>query len=134
MTAAIDTTLPTDAAKVLRRRAYEAIEDYYDEVRKRYKPSLTGGRHTDKSIADELQCAEQLVAKVREEFFGPNTVTSEPDALKGVKTDLAYLQKEAGEIENLAKGLRQQAKTWQAKADEMARRVDELCADHGWGA
>lgn len=52
-------------AKKAHRLVMGALEDFYDEAKKRYRPG-----HTDQSIADEVGVAPAAVAKVREEFFG----------------------------------------------------------------
>lgn len=77
----IETAVPSDAAKALRRKIYEAIEAAYDEGKKRYRTKLKG-EYSDQSLADEVGCSVALVEKVRDEFFGPANRTSEGDANK----------------------------------------------------
>lgn len=74
----------SDEAKRAHRLVMQALEDYYDEANKRYRPS-----YTDARIAEETGAAEAHVKKTREEFFGP---LGEPAELVAVKAELAALE------------------------------------------
>lgn len=122
---------PTEAAKVLRRQVYERIEECYNSEKKRYRVSEKG-RFSDKIIAEEFVCAPELVAKIREEFFGDDTVPCEPEILKELQIEIAYLKNENENILNLAKGLRQQASDWKKRTETVEAQINGLCAEYGW--
>jgi len=126
-----DDNHPTEAAKALRRRVYEAIEDVYDDKLRCYRMAL-GGRHSDESISKRLQCAAALVAKVREEFFGPAAPDEPTEEIKSISTDLAHLLRETKEWENLAAGLKKQAVDLRKMATCIEQRLKKLCEAHGW--
>ncbi|HWU03153.1 MAG TPA: hypothetical protein VN222_10475 [Novosphingobium sp.] len=91
--ATIAPAAPTDAAKDMRRMAYMAIEDGYDQGAKRYRPG-----HSDEAVAKAVGCAVALVAKIREDFFGPNTPPNEIEQVEArlvtISAELAVLQAE----------------------------------------
>ena len=45
---------------------YMALEDYYDEAKKAYKPG-----YSDKKISEETGASEAIVAQIRQQDFGP---------------------------------------------------------------
>lgn len=133
--------VPSDAAKRAKRMVYMALEDYYDDSKKGYKSP-----HSDASIAKELGVSEALVAKIREEDFGPLAEPSELAALRkelgdavltvaDVKAkfnaELAALQKQAERIQS------QYLANTQAVLDKVqfcADRLEALCTKNGWRA
>lgn len=122
---------PTDDAKAKRREVFMAIEEAYNEARKCYNVGPRG-QYTDATIAADVGCAAALVTKVREEFFGP-AMSSEPPELKPMQETLAYLLKEAAQMEIQAKGLGQQSRTLRKQAEDMEVALAALCKEFGWG-
>lgn len=89
--APVEKPAPTDAAKKAKRAVYQALEDYYDDSQKRYRPG-----HTDKSIADELGVSEVFVKGIRDADFGPISPPTEVSdfqtALNAMTSELAKLR------------------------------------------
>ena len=80
---------PSDAAKRARRMVYMALEDYYDEGKKAYKPG-----YSDKTIAKDTGASEAVVAAIREQDFGPVGPPNEiAEILEAVKALTARLDK-----------------------------------------
>lgn len=82
--AKIDPAKASDAAKRVRRLVYQALEDYYDDAKKCYRPSFS-----DATIAKELGASEAFVKSVRESDFGPIAVPTEVQELCGKLDGLA---------------------------------------------
>jgi len=101
----IEDAATSEAAKKAKRLIYFALEDYYDDVAKRYKD----GR-SDKSVAAEIGVAEAFVKKIREEDFGP---LSEPDEVAKLRADLSALSSEIGKL---------------------TTKLNDLCVKNGWRA
>jgi hypothetical protein len=57
---------PSEAARRARRMVYMALEDYYDEAKKAYKPG-----YSDKKISEETGASETIVSQIRQQDFGP---------------------------------------------------------------
>ncbi len=93
---------PARAGKI-HRQTILALEDYYDEQAKAFRP----GR-SDKSIADEIDTSEAFVRKIREEYFGP---LAQPSQLAAIS---ARIDKAANDLTAL-------------RADYAA-----LCKKNGW--
>ena len=105
---------PTPAAGRARRLVYMALEDYYDEGRRAYKPG-----HTDAGIARECGVAESVVKTIREESYGPLAVPSE---LSGLVADLAVLRKESAAV----------CEAQKQAIDAISTRLDLLIKRNGW--
>jgi hypothetical protein len=93
----------SEAAKKAKRLVYAALEDYYDDAAKRYRPP-----HTDKTIAEELGVAEAFVKVIRETDFGPITP---PDEYQKLVADMNHVTSELGKLRG---------------------RFDTLCGKMGW--
>ena len=110
---------PTDAAKAMRRLAYVAIEDGYDEAAKRYKAG-----YTDASIAKDVGCLEKLIADIREQFFGP-AAPPEPPEIAELR---AAIEQRTAELTEARETL--------ARIDgdlgAMRFKFDGLCERFGW--
>ena len=61
------TTAPTSAASKGTKRVWALLLDHYDDDAKRYEPG-----HSDASIAKASGMALDVVARIREEHFGPD--------------------------------------------------------------
>jgi hypothetical protein len=79
--------VPSDAAKKAHRLAMMALEDYYDETGKRYKPG-----YSDARIAQETGASEAHVRKTREDYFGP---VGAPPELSSITEELRAIRQEA---------------------------------------
>jgi hypothetical protein len=102
---------PTPAAGRARRLVYMALEDYYDEAAKQYKPG-----HSDASIADDCGVAAALVKTIREESYGPLAEPSEVAALRAELVRATALAKEGAEE------LGRQIKQIETNLDRLARK------------
>lgn len=125
------TSTPTEDAKVIRRKVYDAIEAVYDEKRKCYSVGLKG-YHTDESIAKSIGCAEQLVTKVREEFFGPGEPDEPTEDIKKFQMIIAHLDKEADENEAVIDGMKEQVSKLRKGIDAARKQLKEMCQANGW--
>lgn len=119
------------AAKVLRRRVYEAVEEVYDDRFKRYARGLKG-LHTDAAIAAKLDCHENVVAKVREEFFGPAQGDEPTEQIKAMQAKIAHMEKEGQDLQALADGLRKQVVGHRKKIGVSKDEMKSMCEEHGW--
>lgn len=126
------TDTPSDAAKVMRRNVYEALEEAYDETKKRYRIKLKGV-FSDETIAAAVGCSVGLVEKVREEFFGPADQTEPVEEIKQMQSTLAHLEVEAKKLEDLANGLRKQVVDHRNKIGVIKDDLREMCKSYGWG-
>ena len=127
----IATDVPSDAAKVLRRKVYDAIDEAYDEKGKRYRAKLNG-KFSDQSIADDVGCSVQLVEKIREEFFGPAGLSEPVEQIKALQVALSHLERDNTALENLAKGVGQQAREHRQKISVVKDDLKRLCQEFGW--
>lgn len=123
--------LPTDDAKVLRRKVYEAIEAVYDEKRKCYGRGLKG-YHTDESLAANLGCSANLITKVREEFFGPGEPEEPTEDIKAMQVTFGHLQKEADEMRNVVDGMKEQIAKFHNKLAGVKSELKAMCEANGW--
>lgn len=84
---------PSDAAKKAKRLIYQALEDYYDDSKKAYRPG-----HSDETIAKEVGAAVEFVKSIRETDFGPLAAPTEVQAMlekiSGAETTVATLRRE----------------------------------------
>lgn len=126
------TDTPSDAAKVMRRNVYEALEEAYDETKKRYRIKLKGV-FSDETIAAAVGCSVGLVEKVREEFFGPADQTEPVEEIKQMQSTLAHLEVEVKKLENLANGLLKQIVDHRNKIGVIKDDLREMCKSYGWG-
>lgn len=123
---------PSDAAKIVRRSAYEAIEAAYDQRLKCYSFKVTG-RASDDSIARTIGCSEQLVAQIREEFFGPAEPHEPTEDITNLKRSMAEFERETQNFQALANGLRKKAVDLNKELQSLNNRLADMCAAHGWG-
>lgn len=89
------TPTPSPAAGRARRLVYMALEDYYDETTKLYRPG-----HSDASIAKECGIAENVVKTIREESFGP---LAEPTEITAFRAEIEQVRKEVDAMVNAAR-------------------------------
>lgn len=122
---------PSDAAKLMRRRAYEIIEENYDEKHKRYKIGLKGPK-TDEGMAKLAGCSVSLIENIREEFFGPASIDEPTEQIKELQKDLSFLHRNLKELEDMSAGIRKQAVDLRAKVVRMEAQLKEMCQAHGW--
>ena len=125
--AKVEQPAPTPAAGRAKRLVYMALEDYYDEDRKNYKPG-----HSDASIAQEFGVSEACVRQIREESFGPLVV---PLDLNNILTDVRAMRREL-EAAHAAQSaaLADSHKAEVAKAEALELRITRLIEANGWKA
>ncbi len=92
-----------DDAKRNKRLVILALEDYYDEHRKQYRPDKS-----DAVIAAELNLSVKFIASVREEFYGK---LAEPEEISDLRAELGGLMLNGQELE---------------------RKIAAICARNGW--
>jgi hypothetical protein len=114
---------PSPAAGRARRLVYLALEDYYDEVKRGYKPP-----HSDASIAKECGVAEQLVKSIREESYGPLAV---PGELAEVKREIAGLEQRCKDVQSDATS---RLATIARDVGTLATRLESICKKNGWAS
>ena len=130
--------LPTEDAKVVRRKVYDAIEAVYDEKRKCYGRGLNG-YHTDEPIAKSVGCALNLVSKLREEFFGPAAPDEPTEDIKAFQITLDHLERDletfASDLQahiRLTDGLKEQLTKLRKQKGDVAEALKEMCEANGW--
>lgn len=112
--APIVTPTPSPAAGRARRLVYMALEEYYDEARKNYRP----GR-SDASIAKECGVSETLVRTIREESYGPLATPSELAAV-------------LAQVEEFKRQAAAQYEAHKETALELEKKIDEIVRKNGW--
>lgn len=122
---AASTGTPTAAAGRARRLVYMALEDYYDEGKKAYKPG-----HTDASIAQECGVAEQLVKTIREESYGPLAVPGEAAALHQLL--LACTQTFTETVERAKREVAEAATLYGTQLKDVQADFDRLARKNNW--
>lgn len=105
---------PTDAAKRAKRMVYQALEDYYDDTKKAYRPG-----HSDDTIAKETGASLDFVRKIREEDFGPLGI---PPELQTLIDHVASLRSE----------ITTACSSYQVRIDSINSRIATLCRSQGW--
>lgn len=105
---------PTPAAGRALRLVFMALEDYYDDKAKAYKPG-----HSDASIAKETGVAESKVKQIREESFGPLAV---PVDLTNILTELRQLKREHSAM----------CASFEERASALESRIEALIGKNGW--
>lgn len=106
----------SDAAKKAQRLVFQALEDYYDETKKSYRPGYSDG-----TLAKETGAAPDFVRKIREEFFGP---LGEPSELTELRTEVEALRNRT--LEAFAELERSHA--------TIRNRLAQVCKANGWPA
>jgi len=107
---------PSESAKRAHRMVFMALEDYYDEGAKRYKPG-----YTDAKIAETTGAAVAYVVKIRSEYFGG---LAEPTEVADLKAQLAIARADiAATGDALVKRL-----------ETIDARLSRICTAQGWPA
>lgn len=120
-----DEKVPTPAAGRAKRLVYMALEDYYDEAKKAYRPG-----HSDALTAKECNVAEQVVRQIREEAYGP---LAEPNEIGGFRAELAAAKTALDEAERNAHAQVKAAASAYCKAIEsVERRLSVMAKKNGW--
>lgn len=101
---------PSDAAKKAKRLIYQALEDYYDDSKKAYRPG-----HSDETIAKEVGASAAFVKAVREADFGP---LSAPADIKDLLDRIEVMTKQVKELSD--------------RAEFMMASVQSLITRNGW--
>ncbi len=120
--AKIETAAPmttSDEARLAKRLVVAELEDHYDDKAKRYRAG-----HCDASIARTTGIAEAVVAKIRDEFFGP-TAPPEPPELTRLRESIADAKTELTSF-SLA---------WAEKSEKLGILVasfNKIAKQHGW--
>lgn len=116
---------PSQAAGRARRLVYMALEDYYDEGKKAYKPG-----HSDAITAKECNVSEELVRKIREESYGP---LAEPSEIAGFRAELAAAKEALDQTARTAHAQVKVAADAYCKAIEsVERRLSVMAKKNGW--
>lgn len=129
---AVDTpaTPPSEGAKMQRRLAYTAIEDVYDEKLRTYTKGAS-----DAGIAAVVGCSENLVAGIREEFFGPAAMPEPPEVIALREDHAAVIEAIAAVRRDMA-SVRSSFETTLADLDKKAtgigHRLDNAAQANGW--
>jgi hypothetical protein len=114
------TTQATDKARTAKRLAMMELEDSFNVEKGQFKTGVS-----DASIAKELGVAEQVVAKLREEFYGP---LKTPDGIEDVRKQLAeFTADHKRKMHELDTGFLE-------KISKLNNRLDALVAKNGWQA
>lgn len=105
---------PSDAARKAKRLIYQALEDYYDDTKKAYRPGWS-----DVKIARELDVSPEFVRTIREESFGP---ISAPPELADLMAEAATIRADFAEY----------AKVADERFAAIHRKISDLCQRNGW--
>lgn len=113
--------LPSRDARAMRREAMDWLTEAFDPDKGRYK----AGIH-DASIAAETGLAEEAVAKLREEFFGPIKLPSEVEELL---SKMQAIREMIGDFDTYYKTEMEKLKT---DARKLENRLSSMVAKNGW--
>lgn len=132
---------PSKDARAMRRAVLEWLEQGYDTDAGRYRAGIT-----DASIAKETGAAAQMVAKLREEFYGE---AGEPPELQEAR-DLIEVERRALEranatiaekvaevkatIERCERDIADNRRHCEAKVKAALERIDSIAKRNGWAA
>ncbi len=112
------TATMSDNAKRCHRLVMQALEDFYDEKQKCYRPG-----HSDTSIANEIGVSKASVIKTREEYSGPLVEKMPPEVGELIR-EIRVLK---GELANFYED--------KMKAiNSLDSRIVNLCRNKGWDA
>lgn len=111
--------LPSPAARAMRLKVIEELREAYDIGAERYREGFD-----DAAIAILASCPEALVAKIREEFYGPMSPPIPPE-IEEIVESMGRLGKS---IDELAKQIAEK----QVQHDRLNDRLEKLMAKHGW--
>lgn len=104
----------SDAARKAKRLVYQALEDAYDDVAKRYRNGWSDDR-----VAKETGAAPAFVKQIREQDFGP---LGEPVELASLRHEVDALRAEASASN--ADLIR--------RVDALAQKLTNICRQNGW--
>ena len=105
---------PSDAAKAKRREALQWLSESFNVEKGAYASGVS-----DASIAKETGLAENAVAQLREEFYGP---LKEPEAVAQMRAELAALKTRIADRE----------KTTETEIRAFEARFGRICDKNGW--
>lgn len=108
------TQASSDAAKRAHRLVMMALEDYYDEKAKAYKPGWS-----DAKIATDTGASAAHVKQTRESYFGP---LGEPPELTKIKQEVTEASRK---VDHVLRELR-------AEVDALRAKVVRICNANGW--
>lgn len=122
----------SDAAKRAKRMVFMALEDYYDDGKRAYKPGWS-----DERIAKELGLSEATVANIRDENYGP---AGEPPEIEKLRAEFAAWEadrrKAIASVRELANAANQNAANIEAhlnaSVEAFNARLDRLALANGW--
>lgn len=115
---ALDQAAATDAARTAKRLAMMAIDESFNVQKGQYKAGVT-----DKTIAAELGCSEEVVQRLREEFFGPLKV---PDDVEDVQRQIEECRRDFAHKQS------QLATDFEQKIGKLASRLESLIRKNKW--
>lgn len=93
------TTADVEKLKKNKRLVIQALEDYFDERKKRYRDDWS-----DAKVAGETGLSEKFVIAVREEFFG-SIAANEPENIRHIRTMLKSLLESVHEMRMHIEGI-----------------------------
>lgn len=105
---------PNEPTRLQKRQIMEMLEDVYDTEAEMYS-----GGDTDETVADVLGVMPGWVARLREEFFGPD----------GSNQNLEELLKDMARLDRELKTLLQEAGQYRDKAEKKMAEVSRMRAD-----
>lgn len=118
----------SDAAKKAKRMIYMALEDYYDEAKKTYRPG-----HTDASISEATGASVEFVKRIREEDFGP---LAEPGEIVEFRATIAAFGERIGNFETDARTLKGAlditAEQLRSGLANLTAQIDRIAKRNGW--
>ncbi len=132
---------PTKDARAMRRAVLEWLEQGYDTDAGRYRPGIT-----DATIAKETGAAEQMVGKLREEFYGDAgeppelqearyIIQRERQALERANTTIADKVAEAkATIERLERDIADNRRHCDKTVAQALERIEQIAKRNGWAA
>ncbi|MGS5046041.1 MULTISPECIES: hypothetical protein [unclassified Mameliella] len=111
-----ETQAAPEPTKAQKREIMLALEDYYDTETERYKSG-----NTDQVLADLCGVMPGFVAKIREEFFGPD----------GGNEDIEALTARIEDLRNDVDGLMSQARDMSERAETLRACAEAKLAEIG---
>ena len=112
---------PTDAARKAKREASTWIDEAFDIDTGRYR-----GGVSDKSIGEEVGLAEEAVAQIREDFFGP---LKEPEEIAQWRAEVSSIREECNAMKAEAA---ETCTTILGRLDELAKQIERTVQNNGW--
>ena len=121
----------TEAAKRMRRFVYQALEGYYDDTARAYRPG-----HSDSSIASDTGAAEAFVRQIREQDFGPLAMPAElsaiMDAVMAAQQQAKEASAEAAALGDRALAALKKSEAAHGMVEKARNELQALASKKGW--